>query len=182
MRIPVQYAVRREELTRDPFAKVTETPETVKGKGILAPDELGRLIAAPIADIRVKAAILLAALCGLRRGEIRGLRWEDVDAAAGILHVVHNFVNAEGSKAPKCGSARTVPLPEAVRIALEAIHAIASFDAPEDFALASLESRKRPPVSIAFFQYGFPHAPESIGITREDQERRNRTFHGLRHT
>ncbi len=34
MRIPVRYAVRREEITRDPFAKVGEATETVKEKGI----------------------------------------------------------------------------------------------------------------------------------------------------
>jgi integrase len=76
--------------------------------------EVQALLAAIEAD-RVGHAWELA-LCGLRRGEIAGLRWADVDFDAKTLSIVNNRVMA-GSRAvendPKsAASRRTLPLPD----------------------------------------------------------------------
>lgn len=60
-------------------------------------------------------AILVLGLCfGLRKGEILGLDWEQVDFEAGCIHVVQTYVRSEtGSdlKAPKTpGSVRDIPM------------------------------------------------------------------------
>lgn len=56
------------------------------------------------------------ALYGLRRGEIAGLRWSDIDLKAKILTVVNNRVDAGGTAVendPKShASRRTLPLPD----------------------------------------------------------------------
>jgi integrase len=56
------------------------------------------------------------ALSGLRRGEIAGLRWADVDLEAKTLTVANNRVNAGGRTVendPKSAtSRRTLPLPD----------------------------------------------------------------------
>ncbi|WP_273483671.1 tyrosine-type recombinase/integrase [Desulforamulus ruminis] len=41
---------------------------------------------------RMEAIILLAGMCGLRRGELMGLSWEDVDLVNGVLHIKNNRV------------------------------------------------------------------------------------------
>lgn len=41
------------------------------------------------AEGRMKVILTIAATCGLREGEILGLRWEDVDLAAGMMYVRH---------------------------------------------------------------------------------------------
>jgi len=41
---------------------------------------------------RMEAVILLAGMCGLRRGELLGLSWNDIDLDAGVLHVRNNVV------------------------------------------------------------------------------------------
>lgn len=68
------------------------------------------------------------ALSGLRRGEIGGLRWEDVDLRAGTLTVSHNRVSANGKALdydPKTDeSARTLPLTPALKAALKKAKAI----------------------------------------------------------
>lgn len=57
------------------------------------------------------AAVVVAAFTGLRVGELRALRWEDVDFANGVLRVRRNLPSrAENEKAPKSGMGRTVPL------------------------------------------------------------------------
>jgi integrase len=38
---------------------------------------------------------------GLRRGELRALRWHDVDAAAGVIHVRRGWDAVEGEIEPK---------------------------------------------------------------------------------
>ena len=56
--------------------------------------EVGTLLAA-IADDRLSHAWELG-LCGLRRGEIAGLRWADVDLDAKTLSIVNNRADAGG--------------------------------------------------------------------------------------
>ncbi len=67
-----------------------------------------------ISDDRLAHAWELA-LCGLRRGEIAGLRWSDVDFDAKTLAVTNNRVDAGGRAVendPKSSmSRRTLPLP-----------------------------------------------------------------------
>lgn len=53
------------------------------------------------------AALALALLCGLRRGEIFGLRWSDVDLDARRLTVARSYTGV-----PKSGEARHLPLPD----------------------------------------------------------------------
>jgi integrase len=61
--------------------------------------------------------VLLAVMCGLRRGEITALRWDSVDLARRRLSVVERLEQtAKGirSKETKSGRARTVALPSLV--------------------------------------------------------------------
>jgi integrase len=53
------------------------------------------------------AALSLALLCGLRRGEIFGLRWRDVDMQRRQLTIARSYASA-----PKSGESRHLPLPE----------------------------------------------------------------------
>ena len=56
------------------------------GVDIPTPGEVKRLIAAAKPG-RQRALLLVAALCGLRASELRGLRWRDIDLKGGELHV-----------------------------------------------------------------------------------------------
>ena len=85
-------------------------------------DEVQQLLSA-IADDRLGHAWELA-LSGLRRGEIAGLRWVDVDLDAKTLTVVNNRVSAGGKTVendPKSAtSRRTLPLPDRLTSVLKA--------------------------------------------------------------
>lgn len=65
---------------------------------------------------------LLALLCGLRRGELLGLRWADVDLAAGTLEVCNQRVVVDRvcfDRPPKSAAGRRqLPLPAPVLAAL----------------------------------------------------------------
>jgi integrase len=185
MRIAIKYAVGREELDRDPFKNIGEAEEQPREKGILTPGEVSSLVQAPAQDPRTRLAVLLGMLCGLRRGEVRGLLWEDI--GDGIITVCHNWIDGEGVKAPKCkGGAirenkRPVPLPAPVAAVLEAVRQILVNPAPDHFVF---ESMRHPgePLSNNFVRYAVDKELKDIGISQAQQKERNLTPHSLRHT
>ncbi len=71
--------------------------------------EAVELLDALHADLRPVYAT--AFFAGLRRGELRGLRWEDVDLAGGVIHVRRSWDDKDGAVAPKSESgSRDVPV------------------------------------------------------------------------
>lgn len=63
------------------------------------------------------------ALAGLRRGEIAGLRWADIDFEADTITIRHNRVSAAGKATEQStktvASGRTLPLPAALKAVLK---------------------------------------------------------------
>ena len=76
--------------------------EVRKTPTILTKEELKRLLEK---SGRLRPMLLLAAMTGLRNGEIRFLKWADIDLAAGELHVT-----IKPGFSPKSGAERSVPL------------------------------------------------------------------------
>jgi len=181
LRVPVREAVARGEIPADPIAIVKRIPETPRERGVLGPREIEALIRAPEADPRIRAAVLLAALAGLRRGELRGLRWGDIDKERGLVYIRHNAVDFEDDKAPKTGSARTVPLHKAVADVLDDIRRIAPFREADDVVFFSLQ-RKGKPLTGQSLLNGFRRMLNAIGIDEEERKRRNLNLHSLRHS
>ena len=70
----------------------------------------GRLVAAAGSE-RYRAALSLGGHAGLRAGEIRALRWGDIDFVANAIHVSRSALPDGTAKAPKTAAGvRTVPL------------------------------------------------------------------------
>ncbi len=67
-----------------------------------------------------RAAILVAAKCGLRAGELLGLKWEAVNFATGELRIDRQIY--QGTEGPtKTGGGRTVPMAKSVAEALRVL-------------------------------------------------------------
>jgi integrase len=81
----------------------------------LTDEDVSRILAVAPASHRL--AFLLAAHAGLRAGEIRGLKWRDVDLAGGQLVVRESLCRGE-TASPKSGHERIVPLTPQLRAAL----------------------------------------------------------------
>jgi integrase len=191
MRIAVRYAVDREEIPLDPFRTIKKAAEDYREKGILTPAEVSRIITGPVQDPRRRLAVLLGVLCGLRRGEVRGLQWGDIGDE--LITVRHNLQEGEGLKVPKCGSSRIVPIPGSVQAVLETIRALSANPEPEMYVLSDPVNHR--PLSPKYFQRALQAELEAIGIPGKwegkgpapvdyvnEQKRRNLTFHGLRHS
>jgi integrase len=60
-------------------------------KVALTPAE-SKLLLERVSNIRAKTFLMIALHTGMRRGEIAGLKWDDIDFDTGIIHIRHNAV------------------------------------------------------------------------------------------
>ncbi len=107
-------AVTRGDLLVNPCDGVV-LPAVRNGRErIVDPIEAAGLIAALREDDRALWATALYA--GLRRGELRGLRWQDVDLPQGVIRIERGWDEIEGPVSPKSRTGRrVVPIAEVLR-------------------------------------------------------------------
>lgn len=117
----LEDARRQGFVTRNVAAHVDRVEMNAVEMETYTPGQVAQLLAAADRD-RLGHAWHLA-LCGLRRGEVAGLRWKDIDMNANTLTVRNNRTSAGGKTVegrPKSvTSERTLPMTEKVRGALE---------------------------------------------------------------
>lgn len=181
IKVPIHDAVARGDLLADPLTVVKKIPEEPKERGVLTPNEITSLIHVPEKDPRIRAAVLLAVLAGLRRGEIRGLRWGDISWEEKTINICHNSVDQELDKQPKTGSKRIVPLHGAIIVALKEVLAVAPMAKKMDFVFFSTSKPGLPITGHAILD-GLCRMLEAIGIDAEERKRRNINLHAMRHT
>ena len=114
----------REELIARNVARLVELPEwRPKPVKPWAADEARQFLAASKSD-PLHAAFVLLVLYGLRRGEVLGLRWADVDFDAGIIHIRQQVQRVRGElrlgPVKTHAGQRNLPLLNLARQALEA--------------------------------------------------------------
>ncbi len=111
----LRYAVEVELLTKAPPSRFVKVPP--QGFDFLDFDELDNLLIAAEKVTAWYPAVLLAAEAGLRLGEVRALRWCDIDFRHNKLIVRKAFWRSElGS--PKGGKERPIPLTKRLAAAL----------------------------------------------------------------
>jgi integrase len=86
-------------------------------------EEADRLLGAATGEWRT--TILVALRTGMRQGELRALRWQDIDLVAGRIFVRQNVVRGHVGS-PKSGKPREIALGEDVRAA-QAAHKLAHY-------------------------------------------------------
>jgi integrase len=90
LRAVLNTAVRDGAIAKNPCQIPGAGSDRAKERPVASPDEVVALVEA--ITPRYRAAVLLAAWCGLRRGEVLGLRRADIDLRAGTVTVRHNRV------------------------------------------------------------------------------------------
>jgi integrase len=144
---------------------------------VLTPDEVHAIAHADGTEIYA-AVYLTAAFTGLRLGELRALRWLDVDFANRIVHVRRNLVRADEG-APKSQRVRSVPMSDQVAVVLDALSRRGDSTGPEDlvFTLGYNEPIHQDTVRKRFY---IALGRAGLGHLREKDE--PVVFHDLRHT
>jgi integrase len=135
------HGVRRGVLNRSPLDGLarSEVPKQVNAKAVEVLDvaTLARLVVAGSSE-RWRAVLGLAAFAGLRVGEIRALRWQDVNLEAGTITIERSLLRDGTAKAPKTEAGfRAVPVLPSLRRLLIAWRLKSPHTQPVDLVLAS---------------------------------------------
>ena len=174
-----RWAVDERYIATNPAAhlQLSAQPEQ-RDMTILLPDELVEMLEMARSST-VAAAVWMAGTCGLRRGEVLGLRWtEDIDLERGTVTVSHALSRRTGQlrrgPAKTRGSRRTLRLPPAAREFLA------------DYRQRQLERYGFAPEYVCPNARGGAWAPSTFSTAfRAFLRRRNlrpMRFHDLRHT
>lgn len=137
----------------------------------------------PAIGFRERLAVILGAFTGARLGEIRAMRWQDIDLEKGIIRIENNYTDEDGMKDPKARSRRVVVISatlESELIAAKKTMSDMGAAKPENFVLVNPTDLSKP-ISLITLSRGWDRILRAIGISAEDQKRRNLVFHGLRH-
>lgn len=173
MRTVLNVAVEDGAIPRNPCRIKGAGTDGARERTVANLDELAALVRA--ITPRYRAAVLLAAWCGMRRGEVLGLYREDVDLATGVVRVRRNRVELLEStvafdKSPKTeAGTRNVNVPPHV-LPILAEH-VATWAGPRRVFVG----RTGAPMRGDAVRQAFARARTRVGME-------GFTFHDLRHT
>src|SRR5271154_5734642 len=107
-------------LTVNPAVGIERQPVRRSGDfRVLDPEQVHALARAAVNE-QDAAIFLTAAFAGLRLGEVRALRWRDVDFGLRVIHVRRAY-SLRHEDSPKSGRVRAVPLTDQVARALDGL-------------------------------------------------------------
>jgi integrase len=142
----------------------------------LSPEEVEALCrAVPDDDLGCTERLLyrVAAMTGLRQGELLALRWRDVDWPAGRVRVRRSLVRGEFGTPKSRRASRSVPLADALAAALDAHQRASAY--PSDDHLVFAHPHLGRPIDRSKLLKRYKAAVRRAGI-------RDVRFHDLRHT
>ncbi len=183
LRNALESAVREEIIPRNVARLVKVAAPTYSvNRGLTVPQARAVLNAA--AGLRLEALYVLALFVGLRRGELLGLGWDDIDLDGKKLEVVHTLQRVGGALrlvAPKTeDSSRTVPLP------LPCVEALREHLAQQQNERAEARSGWEDHGLVFPSRRGTPMEPDNLRrswyLIRERAGLPNVRLHDLRHT
>jgi integrase len=165
------WAMEEYGLPTNPVAKVRRQPEVRSGDfAVLAPAEVAALARAASSE-QDAALFTVAAFTGLRLGELRGLRWRDVDFAGALVHVRRGFVAGEWTT-PKGKRVRSVPLVDQAAVALDRLSRRERFTGEDDLVFPGVTGE---PFDDSVLRRRFAAALRAAGLPAI-------RFHDLRHS
>ncbi|MGO9386109.1 MAG: tyrosine-type recombinase/integrase [Mycobacterium sp.] len=158
-RAVLDYGIERRELSRNMAAAMKKVPRVHQEMSTYTPDEIRRVLRA--ADKDRNGHLWYLALSGLRRGEIAGLRWSDVDLGAGTITVLRNRVQAGAGNVvegdPKTlSSRRTLPLDDGL---VSVLRRASARYAEERLALGAPHADSG---YVAVNEIGQPYTPDTL--------------------
>jgi integrase len=160
LKAATRWAAREGGLGRDPLASVRRPRvEASKAMHAWTTDEARQFLAS-VKDDRLEAVWALLLTRGLRRGELAGLRWQQVDLDAGTVRIVETLIVVDGkvsASAPKTNAGkRTIPLDDSL---VSRLRSLRSRQAQEHLAAGPAYDRRG---LLVADELGRPHSPEWI--------------------
>lgn len=138
MSVLFQHAMRYGWATSNPIRLVRQSAMSLREQIVLEPVE----IAALLQELRdpFYTLILLVSVTGLRRGELFGLKWKDIDFHEAEIRIVRSVVDQVEGPPKTLASRRPVPMSDALAASLLAWKEQTNFFQPDDWVFASPSS------------------------------------------
>jgi len=180
------HAIRWEFTTRNPISGpvrgsgVRQSEKRERIPEVLSADEFRTLEAA--LGLRERVLLCLALSLGLRRGELAGLRWHDIDFEQLTITVQRSVVDQIVGRLKTEASQRALPMDPRIATLLTGWRSVSKYADPQNYVFATDSNRaghKRgnQPVSLAkIMQYHIQPAARAVGI------RKKVGWHTLRHS
>ena len=138
-----------------------------KRRGCFTLEQVRALFSAPWKNVYMETACKLAALTGMRLGEIQGLCFEQIHPYS--ITVDRSWAKREGLKTTKSGETREVPVP------LEISSLLQSFPLKGGLVFTL---NGETPIDLTSVRYALRRRMDECGI---DWKSENLTFHSFRH-
>ena len=176
-----RFAVRRGWTTTNPAAEAERVTARRRPEfAVLSPIEV-QAVARATSTEQDAALILTAAFTGLRLGELRALRWRDVDFTNALVHVRRSHYGGAGTEEgpPKSGQARSVPLIDLAAAALDELSRRERWVGATDRVFCDPTGET---LNDGAIRENFYAALQDAGIDRDRGTGKSLVFHDLRHT
>jgi integrase len=181
-----RFALRRGWATSNPVA-AADRPRAAQADPdirFLTTEELEALLrAVPRDDLlgpTEHALYTVAAMTGLRQGELVALRWRDIDWTAGVVRVRRNYSRGQWGTPKSRRSSRSVPLADRVAAELDR-HCQRSAYRSDD-SLVFCHPHSGNPYDASKLRERFYAAMTRAGMGEKCGLKGGITFHSLRHT
>ncbi|MDY5918520.1 MAG: tyrosine-type recombinase/integrase [Treponema sp.] len=177
-----EFLIKEGLITSNPLSSVERFKVNAKKRGIPTETEMKKLMELnwDWTDSVNKLAFKVAALFGLRAGEISGLQVCDIDANADLLYIRHSWNDTDKLKDTKNGDDRIIPIEHGVALEL-LMNARRNPDYSDTSFVFWSPKVAGQPMWPSSFEYDFYIAMQKIGISEEQRKERNIVFHSLRH-
>jgi integrase len=169
------HAIRFEIADKNPITPVRQSAKRTTVPVILDPAELHRLFGE--LGIRERAMIIVDALTGIRRSELMGLQWCDVDFIGSRIEIRRSMVDQIVGDCKTETSRKPVVMDEHIAQALIAWRQESMYTGPQDWVWASPHRKGRQPLWLStIMRYYIQPAARRAGIQK------NVGWHTFRHT
>lgn len=165
MSVLFQHAMRYEWAASNPIRLVRQSAVPQQEERVLDPVE----VAALFSELRdpFRTLILLASVTELRRGELLGLKWNDIDFVESEIRVVRSVVDQVEGPPKTLASRRPIPMSSELAASLRRWREESEHSAPGDWVFASpLALGKKPYWPDAVLKRHVLPAAERAGITK----------------
>lgn len=166
------HGLRHELAHTDPIkglvkgAGVRQSSQRVHIPDILTLVEMQAILAG-LSELMHRTAILVAAVTGLRRSEIRGLKWSDADFDGLWLKLKRGIVRKSQTSLKTEGSRKGVPLTQDLADALLEWRKLTPYRTDDDWVFASTVKEGKAPVWLSeVLQNYIQPAAKAAGITK----------------
>ena len=139
-----QHAIRYKLCSVNPIGTVRQGSKRLKKPDVLTLDEI-RALMVEIPNPAIRFAVLVAGVTGLRRSEVRGLKWCDIDVNAHWLTPTQGSVRKHITNLKNHASGETIPIPEALSEAFCEWRENSLYRADGDWVFASPATSGRSP-------------------------------------